>query len=422
MRNYKIIFIYFLIPTQGFAMQLSWQQASSLARKQNPALEATKKTKNISEANVKKSYGEFFPSVSLSAKRNKSKSEISSAPGISTKSTTDTVSATANLNIFNGFYDISTLSKSRITKEKSQYIEKSESAEIRLKLKQAFINAYIQQERIHLYQKVLDRQMRNEKLISIKYNSGTEARWNVRKSKSETKLALFNLESAKEEYKQALNTVASIIGLSNTIDNVSSPNLIEPKKLNPLAKSAQQNHPSLRKVQLAAKEAEKDVAIAKSAFYPVIALSYTKSREDTKSETTRRSRTEGSAFAISASWNIFNGFTDYYDVQKANLTHESQELTYQDTKNSIYNDIEKYRILYESSYSKIPIAKESKQAAEERLKTVSSQYRSGLKNFIEWEQAESQLAQAEQNEIITIRDAQLNLAQYEYALGKTLDE
>ncbi|MCO5142240.1 MAG: TolC family protein [Oligoflexia bacterium] len=423
MRNLILLIILLTTAQHSNAATLSWQHAVDLALKQNPSLEASKKSVSASEANIKKSYGEFLPTVSVSAKRAKNKSESSSTPGVTTKTTSDSISATATLNVFKGFYDIATLAKSKISKDKAKYAQKVESSDIRLKLRQAFVNAYIQQEKIRLSQKVLDRQIRNEKLISIKYNSGTEARWNVRKSQSETKLAQFNLASAKEEFMQAIDTVSSIIGdQSISIQSITAPSLIDPKSLNNYAKESQENHPSIRKTELTVLEAEKDKTIARSAFYPNVDLNYSKSREDSKPETTRRSRTEGSAFSITASWNIFNGFTDYYDTQKTNLAYEAQELTFRDTKNTIQNEIEKYKTLYENAYAKIPLSREVREAAEERLKTVSAQYRSGIKNFIEWEQAESQLAQAEQTEINSIRDAQINLAQYEYALGKTLEE
>src|SRR5690606_6666527 len=89
------------------------------------------------------------------------------------------------------------------------------SSSLRYDLRIAFFNLFVQQARIDLFEKVLKRYRQNEKLIGLKYEAGTEAKWNVMKTKAEAERAAFNLESAKAESESAREQLARLLHLES---------------------------------------------------------------------------------------------------------------------------------------------------------------------------------------------------------------
>jgi outer membrane protein TolC len=109
-------------------------------------------------------------------------------------------------------------------------------------------------------------------------------------------------------------------------------------------------------------------------------------------------------------------------VQQANLTYEAAELEREKVERELQTTVLTAGTNLKTATAGLPSATSQREAAEERVRTVSAQYRSGLKTYLEWEQAEALLIDYEQAEMSALNNALNALAEYERAAGITLEQ
>lgn len=394
-----------------------WEEIRAAAETRNPGLLGAEKSWQSARSAKKATYGAFLPTVSLSARRTKTVTEIST---LETTSKSRLYSVAASWNLFNGFATVASVQRAGAQEEESLAAKDVTSVELRYQLRKAFFSVYIQQERIKLYEKMLKRQQQNEKLVSLKHESGTEARWNVLKAKAERERAEYNLESAKSELFLARDNMAKLLNLESLPEK---PVAIPPTNAllsSPAKGEGVASHPSLRRSRFSAEKTGREITLARSAFLPTLDLAYTRSRDT--SEIGAKTRTDSNSFAIVAQWQIFNGLTDFHKVQQANLAYEAAELERERVERELQTGILSASVGLKTASAGLPSATSLREAAEERVRTVSAQYRSGLKTYLDWEQAEAQLIDFEQAEMSALNGALNALAEYERAAGITMEQ
>jgi outer membrane protein TolC len=410
-----------LAPRPAGAAPLTWAEIRGAALGQSPpSLESALRSQQAARSVVKQAYGDFLPSVTLSAKRNRSTTEFLS---LNSTETQDTYGGTASLNLFNGFASVSGVRRAYALEEQSAAQRDLTSAQLRYDLRLAYFNVYVQEERIALYEKVLKRAEQNEKLISLKYNSGTEARWNVQKTRAELDRAKFNVQNAQAERQSAREQLARLLHLPALPEReAAEPDATIYLNLKLDDESLAQAHPQLRRSSAELNQRGLETTIARASFWPSLDLSYTRTESLTKPETSAHTRVDTNSWLVSAQWNIFNGLSDFHKVQEANLIREAAELSRESLRRQLLADLRVRATAYRQAVERLPLLRALKAAADERVRTLSAQYRAGLKSYLEWEQAENQLLDAELAEVTARRDALNALADLERSLGKTLEQ
>lgn len=408
-------------PTRAAEAPLTWEEVRKLALEKNTSLSGALLSKKSSEAAVKGAYGSFLPTVSLNADRTRSRTELNSVS--ETRKTDLRYGATAALNLFNGFGTIAALKKARAGDEEATASYEVTSAALRRDLRVAYFNIYQLQERIRLNERALKREQQNVKLLELKYNSGSEARWNLRKKKAELERAVFTLNNSKSQLVSARETLASLLQLDSLPPRSVPPPDARLLQATALAREpAVESHPELRRSRFAGERLEQDITIARSSLFPSLGLSYTRSWLESNPDGSARSRTNSTSFVISADWNIFNGATDFYKIQQANLSSEAATLATSGLERQLRANILTRSATYRQAAGLLPVSRALREAAEERERTVSEQYRAGLKTYLDWEQAESQLLEAEQAEIKALGESLVAFADLEQAMGLSLEQ
>lgn len=402
----------------NFSHAFSWEQAKAISQEQDLSIKSAEFTLQSSQYGKKSTYGAFLPSLTLSARKNKS---VAEAYGIESQTKTHSYSATATLNLFQGFSSVANVQKSTAAERQAESNARLASIAARYQLRLAYADLYVQQERVKIFEKSLKRQIQNERLVSIKYESGTEAKWNTLKTKAERERAEYNLASAKrslENAKEKLQTLLRLEKLPEPLVLEPIPDLRIPEET--FAKDKVLEHPEYLEAKFGVDKLAKDVTIARSAFLPSIDLNYSKSREF--NELGAKARTDTWAWSVVAQWNLFQGFSDYHQWQQARMSHFSARENFERIEREIVYKISSTRKDLEMAIARMPSTRALREAAEARVKTVSTQYRSGLKSYLDWEQAEAQLNESEQSEITALASALEALANYEKSIGKMLHE
>lgn len=404
-----------LVAPAAPAQTIGWEELASDAIAANPSLRSGVSAVDARRSDKKASVGAFFPAVSLNAKGSRSSAGRSGANS-TTKSTS--AGATASLNLFNGFSSVASLRKAGAGVTEAEAARDLASSNLRYDLRSEYFTQFIRQERVKLSERIVKRQQQDEKLLSLKYSNGSEARWNYEKSKAELEQAVYNLHSALLDLKNGRKRLARLIAteLPETME-VAAPKEELYGRLLERARFELQEHPQYRQLSAQYERADRDVTIARSNFFPSVNASYSYDR--TKTEGNPEIKT-GTAL-LSAEWSIFSGLADFYKVQSARAARDSLDFQRDDLRNSLRTDYETALEVLGNAVKKIPIARAIYAAALERYNTVNTQYKAGLKNYLEWEQAESQLLQAEQDELAARSSALSAAAVLEKTMGLTLE-
>jgi multidrug efflux system outer membrane protein len=403
------------------AEPLSWNEVRASALGQNAGLNSARKTSEASVSAEKEAvFGGYLPKLTLNANRTRNTNEL---PPILTKQTDYQYGATASLNMFRGLATVASVSRAKAAVGAAESAQRLTSANLRHDLRVAYFNIYVQQERLKLNEKDLKRSTLNYRLEQLKYDSGSEALWGVRTAKADLDRAQFTLNAGKTQLATARESLSQLLQVDAIPDRpVADPDksaLIAPTD-NPT--SAILHHPELDKFRFLDQESLQDIRLARAAYFPTLDLSFNRSYLDAKSDGVPAQNSNSSAFAITAGWSIFNGAADYYAVQQASLNHEAAELNTASTERRLVNSLRTKNATYRTAIELLPVDRAAREAAEEREKVVSGQYRSGLKAYIDWEQAESTLLNTEQDEIRALADALTAYADLELSLGLTLEQ
>ncbi len=410
--------ILFLLPSLVQAAPLTWNEVRGLVQERSPSLASSERSLAANKAAVKASYGDFLPSVGVNASRQHTETTVS---GLQTKNKALSLSATASLNLFSGFSTLASLQSAKAAANEAEADLALRSMDLRFELRNAFFSVYVQQERLALYERMVKREEQNEKLVGLKYESGTEAQWNVLTTRASLERARFNLFSAQTELSSAREQLARLLHLDQLPERpIEKPELggIPAVEISQLLAT----HPLLLKNRFSAERLQRSVALARASQFPSLDLSYSRSRDHSEPAASARSRSDSNAVALTLGWNLFNGLSDLYRVQEANLRHEAALLNADATTRQLEADLRTTRASLELALRRLPVTRALVEASEARAKTVSAQYRAGLKTYLDWEQSESQLIEAEQSAITGLQEALRALATYEKTLGRTLSQ
>lgn len=400
---------------------LSWEEIRALALGQNASLNSARRSSEASVSAEKAAlWGGYLPKLSLNASRTRNLNEL---PPIVTRQTQYQYGATASLNIFKGLGTAASVTRAKAAIGAAESDERFTSANLRHDLRVAFFNIYVQQERLKLNEKDLKRAQLNYRLEQLKYNSGSEALWGVRTAKADLDRAQYTFDSGKTQLAVARESLAQLLQIDALPDRaVSDPekSALTASTNNP--PSAIEHHPELDKYRFLDQEALQDIRIARAAYFPTLDLSFNRSYLDAQTDSQPTQNSNVSSLSINAAWSIFNGAADYYAVQQANLNHEAAELNTASTERRLVSSLRTKDASYQTALALLPVDRAAREAAEERERVVSEQYRAGIKAYIDWEQAETQLLNAEQDEIRALSDALTAYADLELALGLTLEQ
>ncbi len=410
----SLITLYFLFAYTHCIYGITWKQIIDKARNKNLRILADRHSIYVAKKSKLALYAGHIPSISLIGSKVDSQRTILSTSLPVTDTKYQKYGFRVNWNIFDGFKTINQIKKASYQEQLAIAKEKTTLKDIRFLLRKSFFNTLVGKKKLAIAKKIKKRQKQNLKFIQLKYNGGLEAKWSVDKAQVDYKLAEHNLEKEKKELKKSMMELIYLLGEEDWNKNFTIEGSIE-KNLRPIYASFENDlhHPDIKLLTYKVSLAKKQEIIDLGDFSPKITLTF----EKTKSKIKNSFDQKDAALTLNLVLPLFNGFstTNTYLATKSSRFAAEKELL--DKKRRLKLETKKSQLDFESKLEKVPLAKQLLKAAISRKATVTKQYRSGLKSFIEWERAESQLIEAEKEELKTIAEALFAKANYEYNLG-----
>jgi len=189
-----------------------------------------------------------------------------------------------------------------------------------------------------------------------------------------------------------------------------------------IQKAISQN-PALKQVEEQYRSAKMQVKLAKSTFMPRIRFFYNYSRRVPEFAALYKDfeREYTWSLGLSATWNLFNGFADLVNVQKAKINERilsEQVVDYRrnlkSTIKSLYDNILAYDEI-------IKINEENLESAREEYRLAQERYRVGSGTALELREAQVNLTRAEQILVSAEYNAYITYVRLKEAVGQLMD-
>jgi len=188
-----------------------------------------------------------------------------------------------------------------------------------------------------------------------------------------------------------------------------------------LIQTAFENQPNIKQDEADIKSSKLSVSLAKGVFYPRLYgfVDYSRNNQEMDRVYTNYDKNYTVTYGIGASLNIFNGFNDYVNLQKAKIARKTTEENYEEYKRNLASEIEQYYANYQSYLDIIEINEQNLEAAKEEMRLAEERYQIGAGTSLEVREAQVNLTRAEEVLIAAQFNARIELARLNNGLGLT---
>jgi outer membrane protein TolC len=396
----------------GADESLTWEECVQEAKKNHPDLISAEAVVNQAQANQAIATSNILPQVSTEVRQSTSKASTK-------RSDTYSYGVTAQQLLFDGLktpYDIAAATKNV---KSARYNYEATSADIRLRLRTAFIELLKAQQFITIAEDIAVRRKQNADLVQLLYDGGREHRGSLLTAQANLAEAEFEVTQAQRTITVAQRQLSKELGRMEVkpIQVTGNFDDINAKRGRPNFEALTASNPSLESL-LAKKEAAKlSLKSAKAEFFPQVYANAQAGRSDSYWPPDNDEWSVGATLTFP----LFEGGRRWANVSKAKAVLSQAQEDERSTRDSIALILEQTWTNWQNALNNIAVQKNFLQAAEERAKIAQAQYSNGLISFDNWIIIEDDLVRTKKSFLDAQANAFLAEAQWIQAEGGTLD-
>ena len=396
----------------GAEEALTWEHCIQEAKKNHPDLISAEAVVKQTQANQAIAISNILPQVSTELRQNTSKTGTERSDAYS-------YGVTAQQLLFDGLKTPYDIAASARNVKSARYNYEVTSANIRLRLRTAFIELLKAQEFVTIAENIAQRRKQNADLVQLLYDGGREHRGSLLTAQANLSQAEFDVAQANRNILLVQRQLTKELGRTElkpikAIGNFNKvPTIGKRPDFEPLAAST----PLLESL-VAQKEAAKlSLKSAKAEFFPQVYANAQVGRSDSYWPPDNDEWSAG----VTLSYPLFEGGRRWADVSKARAVLNQTEADERSNRDSIILTLEETWTNWQNAIDNVRVRKNFLQASEERAKIAQAQYSNGLISFDNWTIIEDDLVQAQKSFLDAQANAFLTEAQWIQAQGGTLD-
>jgi outer membrane protein TolC len=334
-------------------------------------------------------------------------------------SNTHSVSVSGTQLVFDGLKVINDVAGATEKIRATTYNYAVVSSDIRLTLRNAFVELLTIQNLVALTEEIAARRKQNMELVQMRYEAGREHRGSLLTAQADYSKAEYESIQARRNIALAQRRLHSAMGFSEPKEYVAVGKftLIEDSRARPDYDEIADKTPFLKELISKKESARFNVNSAQADYFPEVYLSSSagKSSNEWPPEDNQWS------LGVSVSLPVFEGGKRRAQVTKARSQLVQAEAEAVSGRNSILVTLQETWTALQDAIDTVSIQQKYLEAAQERAKIASAQYSTGLINFDDWIIIEDNLASAQKSYL----NAQANMLKTEafwiQAKGGTLD-
>ena len=339
----------------------------------NPKLNAERASKRASKEEKREAVSEFLPSITISAYE----SELNNTGDSESNFKPNEQSMLIEQKIFQGFGGVANLEKKKYGYDIAEYKLKKIEQETLLAAAEAHADLLLSKKKVSINLINIDLLERQVETDQNRLEKGEISLTDLAQSESSFLGANAALIAAQNDLVTSLANFEKVIGEkpSENIQEIREINLKLPKSLAEAYKISNSENPDLQIASLEYKQSKLDVVIAGSDLSPSATLSYKIADQEDLSSSVQ-DRTQQTVTAT-ATWPLFSGGSNIFNLRKAKELRNQKELLYQDSKKQNETNVAKAWSNYQSSESVLDSIRSQVKAAEIANEGITQEYESG---------------------------------------------
>ena len=391
---------------------LTWEDCVKEAKKSHPDLISAEAVVNQAKANKAIATSNILPQVSTELRQSTSETAT-------TRSDTYSYGLTAQQLLFDGLktpYDIAAAAKNV---KSAEYNYKVTSADIRLRLRTAFIKLLKAQEFLTITEDISIRRKQNADLVQLLYDGGREHRGSLLTAQADLSQAEFEVTQAKRNIILAQRQLTKELGRTGLkpIRGMGDFNMIHTNTNRPDFEALATRTPFLEALVVEKEASKLDLKSAKATFFPQV---YANAHAGRTGSYWPPDNDEWSV-GVTLTFPLFEGGRRWAEVSKARAVLNQKQADERSSRDTVILALEETWTNWQNATDNVAVQKNFLQASEERAKIAQSQYSNGLISFDNWTIIEDALVQAKKSFLDAKANAFLAEAQWIHARGGTLD-
>ncbi len=434
---------------QAQDQEMTLEECIQLALKNNYTIKSSYYMTKSADYDVLKSYKGVLPSITVSAGKGKLETGpseyLSDEPvGIDPETgnviyeqrtrkinktirSSNSASLTVSQTLFDGGIWWNQIRKAKTDQQANKYQFENDRNSIIFQVQQAYFDLIKQKKLLDVYDVAVQRSQAQLERAEKMYELGATAQVDVYRAKvnlGNDRINYLNQKNIFEEAKKKLNLLMGRDPLT--------PIKVKPEfgvyaslpDLNELVTTALRHHPLLKKDILDVQSKALTVKMAKGLNFPRLSvyLNYDRFHENAIKVFSDYDQNYQVRYGLSVSMNLFNGFSDFADIQKAELNRKIAMESLEEYKRNLKSAIHKTYLSYKSTLEMIKINEENLEAAKEEYRLAEERYQIGAGTQLEVREAQVNLTRAEETLVSTEYNAKLLLAQLDNQLGLTYNK
>jgi outer membrane protein len=414
------------LPVSAFAAQvLSWEDCVRIAAKNNAQIQAAEASLRALEFQDDIPKANFLPQVSVGAAWNHSLKETTAKAGdpSSTAAATSfsgnlaTTNLGANLNLFNGFYDVGRIWETQANTRAGFANLQTVKAQVSYDLKSAFEGLLYAKEAQKLTLAIITRRKENMGLVQLRYQGGRENKGSVLLSQAYLAQAKYDDLQARNFQRVARRQLSKALGYDDDAeyDIQGLVPTTPPGEGIPQFKELALNTPDYANARAQMEAAEARVYEAGSGFLPKVDLSGSIAKSDTRF---MPDQTKVTSYGVNLSWNIFSGGKDYFNTRASAANRASAQFNQVNISRQMLAKLEQSYASYIEAVTKFEVDLLFRDATTTRAEIARKKYNNGLQTFEDWDVIESDLIARQKTYLQSKRDRVIAEAGWEQAQGK----
>ena len=399
---------------------VTWDDCAALAFQNNPALQSARRVVEASRASYYGSFNGVLPQVNLTNGYSDGSSFTAPIPG-SLPSMHWQAGLSASMNLFS-MGQIAQIKSAAASLDQAEASYRLSSSNLRLSLRQAFIQLLDAQESLDVDQRIRAMRDLDSQMVTLRYDSGRESKGNMLRAKALYYQADASVVEDHRQLRAAQKALDQQLGLdefeaiaaTGTLDIGPLPELGEPRV-------RVSSRPDVAVQEAAIESAEASVKSAQSDLWPSLTASYSRTINGTGEFPSTR---YGWTFLGLLSYPLFGGgpTAAYYSIASAKRGLEKSRQDLRSVMNAGISDIENSWSSLAGAIDQVNVAASLLAADRQRNDEADVRYASGLLTYDNWEIIVSNRVGDERQ----ILQARLNAASAEaswlHSLGRALGE
>ncbi len=335
-------------------------------------------------------------------------------------------SVTVSQTFFDGGIWWNQIRKARADKRSAEYEYETQKNQVVLDVQEAYFDLLKQIKLLEVNQLAVDRSKAQLDRAERMFELGATAKLDVYRARvnlGNDRITLLTQKNVVAQARQYLNLVMgrkpeTPIKIDAPLDLKSALPSIDG-----LIHKSFENQPMIKKNEADIKSRELSLAMAKGINFPRISayVNYDRFHENTHKVFSDFDQNYQTRYGINLSFNLFNGFSDIVNVQKAAISEKSARETFENYRRQLAASIRQYYANYQSYLDIIEINEQNLEAAKEEYRLADERYQIGAGTALEVREAQVNLTRAEQTLVAARYNARIVLAQLDNQVGISLE-